>query len=159
VGVATEAVEEAIELGVQHGVARDHGLEGFELCRRRQFAMQKQVTHFQEGGLRRQLVDGITAVQQGSGIAVDEGQATLAGCGRGEARVESEGVGRAIQLADVDDVRPRRARQHRHFDRLALVGQGRRTGGFGHFAHQAPLHAGLGAGGGRRRPENLRTFT
>jgi hypothetical protein len=64
VGVAAETLEEAVELGVQHGVPRDGGLELLALGRVRQFAVQQQVADFQEARLLGQLVDRIAAVQQ-----------------------------------------------------------------------------------------------
>ncbi len=104
-GVAAEALEEAVELGVQHGVPRDALLELFVLGGVRQFAVQQQVADFQEVGLRGQLVDRIAAVQQNAGVAVDVGQGRFAGRGGSEAGVEGEGAGAAVQLADIDDVR------------------------------------------------------
>ncbi len=139
VGVAAEALEEAVELGVQHGVARDALLELFELGGVRQFAVQQQVADFQEVGLGGQLVDGIAAVQQDAFIAVDIGQARFAGRRGGEAGIEGEGAGAAVQLADVDDVRAGRAGEDGKLNGLVLVGQGRRAGGFRLFSHLGPL--------------------
>ena len=103
-GVAAEAFEEAVELGMQHGVHGDVALEGFVLRCAGQFAVQQQMADLDEVGLRGQLVDRIAAVQQGSGVAVDEGQGALARRRRGEARIVGEGIRRPVKLADVDHV-------------------------------------------------------
>ena len=42
------------------------------LCARRQFAVQQEIGCFLEGGVLRQIVDGIAAVAQFAGFAVDE---------------------------------------------------------------------------------------
>ncbi|MNI27172.1 hypothetical protein D3C73_808970 [compost metagenome] len=47
-GVAAEAFEEAVELGVQHGVPRDALLEFFIFGGVGQLAVQQQVADFQE---------------------------------------------------------------------------------------------------------------
>jgi len=139
VGVAAEALEEAVELGVQHGVGGDAAFEGLVFRGRGQLAVQEQVADLDEVGLRGQLVDRIAAVQQGADVAVDEGQPALAGRRRGEAGIVGEGVGRAVQLADVDDIGASRARKHGQVYGLVAVGQRRRPGGFGLFGHISPL--------------------
>ena len=109
-GVATEAFEEAIELGMQHGVVRDGLFEFLELRRLGQFPMQQQVADLEEARLFSQLAaDRITAVQQHAGVAVDIRDLALAGRGRGKARIVGEGVGLGIQLADIDNVRSDRS--------------------------------------------------
>src|SRR5690606_19876441 len=152
VGVAAEAFEEAVELGVQHGVARDALLELFVFGGVRQFAVQQQVADFQEVGLRGQLVDRIAAVQQHASVAVDIGQGRFAGRRGGEAGVEGEGAGAAVQLADIDDVRAGRAGKDGELYSLVLIGQGRRAGGFRLFSHLGPLFF-LGPARGGGRPE------
>src|SRR5690606_2657773 len=94
---------------------------------------------FQEVGLGGQLVDGVAAVQQHAFIAVDVGQTRFAGRRGGEAGIEGEGAGSAVQLANVDDVRAGRAGKDGELNSLVLVGQGRRAGGFRLFSHLGPL--------------------
>jgi hypothetical protein len=85
VSVAAEALEEAVELGVQHRVVGDVAFELAEFVGGRQLAVQQQVADFQEARLLGQLVDRIAAVQQNAGVAVDIGDLALARGGRGEA--------------------------------------------------------------------------
>jgi hypothetical protein len=77
-----------------------------------QLAVQQQIAEFEIVGLLGQLLDGIAAMQQHAFAAVDVGDGRLAGGGGDEARVVGE-VAFAGQLADVDDVGPERAAQHR----------------------------------------------
>ena len=52
-------------------------------------------------------------------VAVDIGDRALAAGGRGEAGIVGEDAGLGVELADVDDVGPDRAVQHREVDALA----------------------------------------
>ncbi len=104
VRVAAEALEEAVELGVQHRVIGDVALELGVLGRGRQLAVEQQVGHLEEVRLLGQVVDRIAAVQQNPLVAVDEGDLALATRRRGEGRVVGEDVGLAVELADIDHV-------------------------------------------------------
>ena len=64
----------------------------------------------------------------------------------------------AAYSLDVDHIRAGRAGQDRQFDGLVAEGQGRRTGGFGGFSHQAPLLSCL-ARTGSPGPRLLCSFT
>jgi hypothetical protein len=122
-GVPPEALEEAVELGVQHGVVGDHVLEFGELGGRRQFAMQQEVADLQEARLFGQLLDGIAAVEQDALVAIDKRDLAFArGC-RGEARVEREAVRVGVELADVDDLGTKRTLQDRQIERLVVDAQ------------------------------------
>ncbi len=118
VGVAAEALEEAVELLMHHGVVRDGVGELFQFLGVRQFAVQQQVADFQERRLLGQLLDGVAAIQQHALVAVDVGDLAFAGRGRGEAGVEGEDVGVAVELADVDHVRADGPLQHGEGDLL-----------------------------------------
>ncbi len=101
VGIAAEAVEEGLQLLVNHGVVLDVADELGLLLGSRQFAVEQQVAGFKVVGLFGELLDRIAAVQQDSGIAVDVGDLRLARSGRHEAWVESEAA-RGSQTPDVD---------------------------------------------------------
>ena len=88
VRVAREAVEEPLEVLVQHGVPLDPVGEIRQLFGRRQLAVDQQVADLDEGRLLGELVDRVTAVAQNAGVAVDVGDGTLAGGGVDEAVVE-----------------------------------------------------------------------
>ena len=78
VGVATEAVEEGLQLLVNHGVVL-HGADKLGLllsCW--QFAIKQQVAGFQVVRLFSKLFDRVAAVQQDTVITVDIGDLRLA---------------------------------------------------------------------------------
>ncbi|MNG08856.1 hypothetical protein D3C84_922430 [compost metagenome] len=90
VSVAAEAVEEGLQLLMNHGVVLDGADEpGLFFCSG-QFAVEQQVTGFQVVRLFCELLDGVAAVQQNALIAIDVGDLRLARGGGHEARVESE---------------------------------------------------------------------
>ena len=105
VRIAAEAFEEAVELRMQHGVHGDAAFEGLVLRSCRQLDVQQQVADLDEVGFRRQLVDRIATMQQHALVAVDESQGAFARGRRGSAGIVGEGFGRAVELADVDDIR------------------------------------------------------
>ncbi len=74
--------------------------------------MQEQIGHFHEARLFGELVDRVAAMEQDADVAVDIGDARLAAGSRGEARIVSEDVRLAIQLADVHNLGPDAAGQH-----------------------------------------------
>src|SRR3546814_8709378 len=97
-------------LFVQHGVAGDRVGEGVEFVLRGQLAVQEQIGDLHEGGLFRELADRITAMEQNALIAVYIGEPRFAARGRGEARIVGECPRLRVELADIDDLRPDRAR-------------------------------------------------
>ena len=113
VRVAAEPVVEAADLLVQHGVPRDALVELLELRRVRQLAVQQQVGDLDEVGLLGELLDRVAAVEQHALIAVDVGDAALAGRGGAVAGIEGEDAELAVELADVEHVRPERAGDQR----------------------------------------------
>ncbi|MNH94192.1 hypothetical protein D3C73_468080 [compost metagenome] len=103
VGVATEAVEEGLQLLVNHGVVL-HGADelGLLFCGR-QFAVEQQIAGFQVVRLFSQLFDRVAAVQQNAVVAVDIGDLRLAGSGRHETRVKGE-TARGRQAPNIDNI-------------------------------------------------------
>ena len=85
----------------------------------RQLAAQQQLAEFKEVRTGGQLLDGIAAMQQHAGVAVDVGDVGVAGCGGDESRVVGE-VAFGGEIADVDDVVAEAGAQHRQFDGLAI---------------------------------------
>ncbi|MND83130.1 hypothetical protein D3C80_749800 [compost metagenome] len=101
VGVTAEAVEEALQLLVNHGVVLDGADElGLLFCVR-QLAVQQQVAGFQVVGLFRQLLDRVATVQQYALVAVDIGDLRLARGGRHKARIKGEAA-RGGQAPHID---------------------------------------------------------
>ena len=127
--VAAEALEEAAHLLMHHGVARDAIVEVGLLRRRRQFAVEQQVTGFEEVAVFGQLLDRVAAVEQDAFIAVDVGDLGLAACGRGEAGVVGEHPALAVELGDVHHVGADGALVDREVP--ILVTDGNRAGWFG----------------------------
>ena len=119
--IAPETLVQARQLLVHHRVMGHHADEIGLLLRVRQFAVQQQVAHLEEIAVLRQLLDRVAAVQQHALVAVDVGDRRAAARRGQEARVVGEHAGLAVQRADVDHVRPDRARQHRKLDRLAVA--------------------------------------
>ncbi len=115
-GVVTEAVEEAPQRLVDHGVAADRGLELFQLALVRQLAVEDQVGHFDEGGVGCQLFDRVAAIQQHALVAVDVGDGALGGAGGGEPGVIGEQVHLVVDLANIGARRSERARHQRQLD-------------------------------------------
>ncbi len=75
--------------------------EDCELVRARQVAVDEQPSHFEEGALRRQLLDRIPAVAQDAFLAVDERDIALAGACVSEARVERDEPRGRPELPDI----------------------------------------------------------
>ena len=113
--VAPEAVVELAQLLVDHGVQHDTAFELGQLFPVGQLAVQQQVSHFQERGLLRELVDRIAAMQQDAFVAVDIGDAALASRGAAVAGIVREEIKVGVQLANVE---------HRRADRSGEQGQG-----------------------------------
>ncbi len=101
VGIATEAVEEGLQLLVNHGVVLYGADElGLLLCGW-QLAIEQQVAGFQVVRFFSQLLDRVAAVQQDAVVAVDIGDFRLARGGRHETWVEGE-TARGRQAPYVD---------------------------------------------------------
>jgi hypothetical protein len=113
VSVATEAAEEAGKLLMHHGVAADRVVEPGQFILVGQLAIEQQIAGLHEGAVFCKLADGIAAMQQHAFVTVDVGQRAFAACRRGETRIVGEGAGLAVELADVDHIRPNGALQHR----------------------------------------------
>ena len=82
-----EGGEEGAEVLVQEAVAGDAPLEALEGGGVGQLAVDEQIGDLQEGGGLGQLVDGVAAVAQDPGPAVDVGDVRGARGGVGEALV------------------------------------------------------------------------
>ncbi|MCY1417601.1 hypothetical protein D9M71_331400 [compost metagenome] len=115
VGVAAEAVEEALQLLVNHGVVLDGVDELFLLRGVGQFALQQQVAGFQVVGLLGELFDGIAAVQQHALVAIDIGDLRLARGGRHKARIKGVAAGGG-QATYIDYIGPHGAGEDGQFD-------------------------------------------
>ena len=70
-GVVVKAVEEFLDAFVNESVVRDVVGPIIQLRRRRQFAMQEQKRRFQIGAFFRQVFDGIAAITEDAGVAID----------------------------------------------------------------------------------------
>ena len=73
VGVLGEGVDGSADLGLHHHALTDLLLEAGEFLGRRQLAVDEEPCHLEEGALGRQLLDGVAAVPQYAGVAVEEG--------------------------------------------------------------------------------------
>ena len=71
-----------------------------------------------------ELLDRVAAIFQNTGVAVDIGDLGLAAAGGGEAGVVGEHPGLAVELGDVDDIRPHRAAQDREIIGLVTDREG-----------------------------------
>ncbi len=90
VRIAAEAVEEILQLLVNHGVVLDGVVElGLLFCAG-QFALEQQEAGLQEVGFLGQLIDRVAAVQEYTLVAVDVGDLGFTGRSGHKARVEGE---------------------------------------------------------------------
>ena len=103
----------------------DTALEGRELVRAGQFAVEEQVAGLDKVAPLGELIDRITAIEQQALIAVDIGDLGLAARRRGKARVVSEMSSLLIETGDVDDVRSERGLVNRKAVPYAVNGDGR----------------------------------
>ncbi len=113
VRVVVEAVEEAQQRLVDHRVITDVVGELLELLAARQVAVQQQVRHFHEAALLGQLLDGIAAMQQHAGVAVDVGDAAFGGCGGAVAGIVGEDAEILVERRDIHAPRADGAAAHR----------------------------------------------
>jgi hypothetical protein len=127
--IAAEAAEQEAELFVHHRVEGDGVVEFLHLLARRQLALQEQIADLEKAGMMRQLIDGVSAIEQDARVAVDIGDVAFAAGRGGEARVVGEDVRFAVELADIDDIGPDRAGEHRKLVGPVPIIQGRLAGG------------------------------
>src|SRR5262245_18702361 len=111
--VAPESAEQEADLLMHHRVIGDGVIELRHLLWRRQFAVKQQVTDLEKVGVLGQLIDRIPAVQKDPLVAVDIGEIALTGGGGSETGVVGKKIGVAVELADVDHVRPFGSTQNR----------------------------------------------
>ena len=104
-GVTRKAVEEPLEILVQHRVALNQSGELIEFNRCRQFSVDEQVAHLDEGRLLRQLLDRVAAVTQDAGVAVNVGDGALGRRGVHEPLVVCGVAGLGQQRTQRDPVR------------------------------------------------------
>ena len=117
VRIATEAVEEVLQLLVNHGVVLDGVHELRFLLRVRQFTLEQQVTGLKVVGFLRQLLDRVAAVQQDALVTIDIGDLGLARGGGHEARVEGEHTSGG-EVANIDHVRAKGAGHNGQVNRI-----------------------------------------
>jgi hypothetical protein len=106
VSIAREAIEEPLQVLVQHGVPLDPAGECGQLVGRRQLAVDQQIADLDEGRLLGQLLDRVAAVAQDPGVAVDVGDGALDRRGVGVAVVEGRVSGLGEQRTDGESVGP-----------------------------------------------------
>jgi len=87
VGIPAEALEEALELLVDHAVVHDQIPEAGQFRGRRQLAVEQEIADIEEIGVRRKVFDRVTAVQEDACLAIDVRDRRIAAGGRHEARV------------------------------------------------------------------------
>ena len=103
VSIAAEAVEEVLQLLVNHGVVLDGVIElGFLFCAG-EFALEQQKAGFQEVGLLCQLVNGVAAVQEYAFLTINIGDLGFAGRGGHKAWIEGE-YAFSSEAADIHDI-------------------------------------------------------
>ena len=118
-GIAGEVAHHAAYPFRQAALATNRRLESTLLRRRRQPAVQQQVANLKEIGLFGQIFNGVAAMQQRAGVAVDIGDVGVAGGGGNEARVVGE-IAVLGQCANVDDLVAEAGFKHRQMDRLVV---------------------------------------
>ena len=85
--VVVESVHELLHVLVDHGVLHYFAIPLFQLFLRGKFAVQQQVSDFQKSAVLGQLLDGIAAIPQDAGVAVQVGDGAVAGRGVHEGRI------------------------------------------------------------------------
>ena len=106
--VATKTLEEARHLLVHHRVALDAVFEVRGVLRRRQLAVQQEVTGLEKGPVLGDLLDRVAAIEQHAGIAVDVGDGGFTARGGGKAGIVGEHAGLRVELRDVRHGGPHR---------------------------------------------------
>ena len=123
-----EVIEEVAHVLVEHRVDVEHRREVAPLLLVRQFAVDQQIGYLDEHGLADQLLDRNPPVAENPLLAVDEGDAAVAGGGVHEARVKRDVTGFTAQRTDIDTLLAFRTDHHRQPDRLAFDFQHHVTG-------------------------------
>jgi hypothetical protein len=149
-----QALEELLQVLVQHRVVGHVVRELRQLRRARQLLVQQQPHHLDEMALLRELFDRVAGVAQDALLAVQEGDLRQAGAGVAEARVVGDGAGLGAQLANVDGDFTFAADHHRQIDLLVTESE---FGGLGngHVGHRGSCDSGR-RGGGIRSGETRR---
>ena len=146
--VAAETAKQEADLFVHHRVIGDGVFERLHLAGGRKLTVKKQIANFEKGRFFGQLLNGITAIQQDAGIAIDEGDGALARRGRGKSGVVGENIGVVIKSADVHRIRTLGRLIGRQFDALIAVGERCRSVGPGAARSGIhPLTPGIGTRG------------
>ena len=113
-----EVIEEVAHVLVEHRVDVEHRREVAPLLLVRQFAVDQQIGHLDEHGLADQLLNRNPPVAENPLLAVDEGDAAVAGGGVHEARVKRDVTGFTAQRTDIDTLLAFRTDHHRQPDRF-----------------------------------------
>ena len=104
-GVPPETAEEVVQLLIEHCVVGHTFLKLDFLFTRGQLPIEKKVAYFHKVGIFRQLIDGITAIQQNTLFPVDVGDFGFAATRGGIAGIVGETIGLCVETANIDDVR------------------------------------------------------
>ena len=125
--VAAEPLEKPRHLLMHHRVARDAIIKVRLLRDGGQFAIEQEIAGLQKIAVLGDLLNGIAAIQQDAGVAVNVGDFRFRAGGRGKAGIIGEHAALRVELADIDDGRPDRAQLDRHFDAFIAIFQHCRT--------------------------------
>ncbi|MEY9764454.1 hypothetical protein ABH988_005239 [Bradyrhizobium ottawaense] len=148
--VAAEALEEAGHLLVHHRVMGHAVVEILLLRGGRQIPEQQEIAGLEEVAVLGELLDRVAAVFQHARVAVDIGDLRLAARGGGEAGIVGEQAGLAVELADIDDIRPDAAAVDREI--VVLVSDRQRSGLIARFCVHRRSPMKCEAGRSRRPP-------
>ena len=105
VGVRAEGREQILQTPVDLRFRHHAVVPVRQLAGRRQFAEKQQVRHLQKGAFLRQLFDRVTPVTKYASVAVDKGDAALAGrriCIAGIVHHHAKVIGLHLELAQAD---------------------------------------------------------
>ncbi len=161
VGVAREALEEALEVLVEHRVLAHPLLEVGELGGRGEVAVDEEVGGLEERRVLRELLDGVSPVAQDPLVAVDVGDRARAARRVDEATVEGDVAGLLEQGRDVVAVVALGGLHEGEVQLLVRSGQGGTVGHVnvllvGHFV-DSTLSSVLGAEENEGAPVRLRS--
>jgi hypothetical protein len=137
---------------VHHRVVRFDVAEPSEFLVARKLAMEEQIAGGEEVGVLRELINGVSTVEQLTLVAVDIGNGTRAVGRRREARIVGEATGVAVEITDVDHVGPDGAAANRQLGHSVIVSQ-RRSLGCTSFAKELKG----GSGSAWSRPEGWKS--
>jgi hypothetical protein len=142
--VVMEAVQKVLERLMHHRVMRDLVLERRKLRLAGQFAVDEQVSDFEEARILGELVDRIAAIEQHALVAVDEGHRAARRRRRHETGIEREVAGVLVELADVERGIAHRACDDGKGGAVGGVGQGDGFVGHGRFLRRLRRASGAG---------------